>query len=319
MKIDELLPGVKTVAISGHVRPDGDCIGSCMGMYLYITNNYPDIRVDVFLEDVPPELQFIKDSDKINTSFETDVDSYDLFICLDCEKTRLGASEKIFDAAKKTLNIDHHISNTGTGDITYIVPTASSACELVFDCVDEEKLDIEAAKSIYTGMVTDTGVFKYNSTSPKTLQVAAKLIGFGFDFTSLIDHVFYEKTYLQNQILGRALLESILLLDGRVCVSVVSRQTMEFYNCTGNDLDGIVNQLMFTIGVDCAIFMYENEPMSYKVSLRSNGAVNVSKVAQLFGGGGHVRASGCTINGTAHDAINNLTKYIHMQLEGEEV
>ena len=167
-------------------------------------------------------------------------------------------------------------------------------------------------------MVTDTGVFKYNSTSPKTLQVAAKLISFGFDFTSLIDHVFYEKTYLQNQILGRALLESILLLDGRVCVSVVSRQTMEFYNCTGNDLDGIVNQLMFTIGVDCAIFMYENEPMSYKVSLRSNGAVNVSKVAQLFGGGGHVRASGCTINGTAHDAINNLTKYINMQLEGED-
>ena len=318
MKIDELLGDVKTVAISGHVRPDGDCIGSCMGMYLYITKNYPDIRVDVFLEDVPPELQFIKDSDKINTSFETDVDSYDLFICLDCEKGRLGGSEPIFDAAKKTFNIDHHISNTGTGDITYVVPTASSACELVFDCVEEDKLDIEAAKAIYTGMVTDTGVFKYNSTSPKTLQVAAKLIGYGFDFTSLIDHVFYEKTYLQNQILGRALLESILLLDGRVCASVVSKQTMEFYNCTGGDLDGIVNQLMFTIGVDCAIFMYENEPMEYKVSLRSNGAVNVSKIAQVFGGGGHVRASGCTMNGTAHDAINAITKYIHMQLEGTE-
>ncbi len=316
MKIDELLEGVKTVGISGHVRPDGDCIGSCMGMYLYLNKNYPELRVDVFLEEVPEDLKFIKDSDKINTAYETDVESYDLFICLDCEKARLGSSEKFFDNAKKTVNIDHHVSNPGSGDINYLVYTASSACELVYDCIDEEKLDIEIAKSIYTGMVTDTGVFKYNNTSPKTLNVAAKLIAYGFDFGSLIDHVFYEKTYLQNQILGRALLESILMMDGRVCVSVVSKQTMDFYGCTAGDMDGIVNQLLLTIGVDCAIFMYENQPMEFKVSLRSTGAVNVSKIAQLFGGGGHMRASGCTINGTCHDVINSITKYVHQQLEG---
>lgn len=315
MRIDDHMNGVKTVAIAGHVRPDGDCIGSSMGLYLYFQKNYPDVRVDVFLEDIPEEFLFIKDADKINHTFTTDVESYDLFICIDCEKGRTGEAEKIFDAAQKTINIDHHISNTGTGDVTYIVPTSSSACELAYDVMDKDKLDINIAQALYTGMVTDTGVFKYNSTSPKTYEIAGKLISYGFDFTWLIDHVFYEKTYLQNQILGRALLESITLMDGKVIVSVVSRQTMDFYGVSGSDLDGIVNQLMFTIGTDVSIFMYEDEPMMYRVSLRSNGNIDVSRVAKLLGGGGHVRASGCTLNGTAHDAINSITKYIQQQYD----
>lgn len=315
MRIDDHMNGVKTVAIAGHVRPDGDCIGSSMGLYLYFKKNYPDVRVDVFLEDIPEEFYFIKDADKINHTFTTDVESYDLFICIDCEKGRTGEAEKIFDAAAKTINIDHHISNTGTGDVTYIVPTSSSACELAYDVMDKDKLDVDIAQALYTGMVTDTGVFKYNSTSPKTYEIAGKLISYGFDFTWLIDHVFYEKTYLQNQILGRALLESITLMDGKVIASVVSRQTMDFYGVGGNDLDGIVNQLMFTIGTDVSIFMYEDEPMMYRVSLRSNGNIDVSRVAKMLGGGGHVRASGCTLNGTAHDAINSITKYIQQQYD----
>ncbi|SEG11429.1 phosphoesterase RecJ domain-containing protein [Butyrivibrio sp. Su6] len=314
MKIDELMQGVKTVGISGHIRPDGDCVGSCMGMYLYLSKNYPDTRVDVFLESIPPELEFIKDSDKVNKDYTTDIDSYDLFIALDCGKDRLGNAEGFFDAAKNTVNIDHHISNPGTGNVNYIVPTASSACELVYTVIDTDKMDEDIAKSLYTGMVTDTGVFKYSCTSPRTMEIAAKLIGYGFDFGSLIDHVFYEKTYLQNQILGRALLESILLMNGKCIVSVVSRQTMDFYGATSNDMDGIVNQMLLTIGVGCSIFMYEEEPMTYRVSLRSDGSVDVSKVAKIFGGGGHMRAAGCTVNGTQHDVINNITKYIQQQL-----
>jgi len=315
MRINDYLTNVSTVGISGHIRPDGDCVGSCMSMYLYIKKNYPQIKVDVFLEKIPQELKFIKDSDKINSEYISDVESYDLFIVLDCGKERIGDAEKFFDNAKKTVNIDHHISNKGTGDENYIVPSASSACELVYDVIDKECIDIEIAKTIYTGMVTDTGVFKYSNTSPKTMEIASKLISYGFDFGSLIDHVFYEKTYLQNQILGRALLESMLLLDGRCIASVISKQTMEFYGASSNDLDGIVSQMLLTIGVDCSIFIYETAPLEYKVSLRSNGAVDVSKVAEIFGGGGHKRAAGCTANGTYHDVINNIMKYVQRQLE----
>ena len=316
MKIDQLVQSAKTIGISGHIRPDGDCIGSCMGLYLYIKKNYPKIRCDVFLETIPPEYRFIKDIEVVRSDFQTDIESYDIFFVLDCSKDRIGDAEKYFDAAAKTVNIDHHVSNKGSGDENYIVPTASSACELIYDVIDPDKIDIEIAKSLYMGMVTDTGVFKYNNTSPKTMKTAAELISYGFDFGSLIDHVFYEKTYIQNQILGRALLESIMLMDGRCIVSVVSKQTMEFYGVSSNDLDGIVNQLLLTIGVDCAIFMYELAPLEYKVSLRSNGAVNVAEVAEMFSGGGHVRAAGCTVSGTSHDVINNITKYIHKQLYG---
>ncbi len=316
MKIDELIGSAGTIGISGHIRPDGDCIGSCMGLYLYLKKNYPEIRTDIFLETIPPEYTFLKDIEDVRSDFESDVKSYDLFFVLDCSKDRTGDAEKYFDASKKTVNIDHHVSNKGCGDENYIITTASSACELVFNVIDHDKMNVEIAKALYMGIVTDTGVFKYNNTSPKTMQAAAELISYGFDFGALIDHVFYEKTYLQNQILGRALLESIMLMDGRCVVSVISKQTMEFYGATSNDLDGIVNQLLLTIGVDCAIFMYEIAPLEYKVSLRSSGAVNVAEVAEMFGGGGHMRAAGCTVSGTSHDVINNITKYIHKQLYG---
>lgn len=314
MRIDDYVKDANTIGISGHVRPDGDCIGACMGTYLYLKKRYPDKRVDVFLERIPDEYGFIKDIDKVRDTFETDIESYDLFIVLDCSKDRTGDAEKFFDNAKKTLNIDHHMTNSGTGDYCYVMPEASSACELVVDCLDESEFDTEIAKSLYMGIVTDTGVFKYSNTSPKTMVTASRLIGYGFDHGALIDRVFFEKTYLQNQILGRALLESILLMDGKCIVSVISKQTMDFYGARSSDLEGIVSQMNLTVGVECALFMYEIAPLEYKVSLRSNGNVDVAEIAKLFGGGGHKRAAGCTVNGTQHDVINNITKYIHRQL-----
>ena len=316
MRIDEVVNGAKTVAISGHIRPDGDCIGSNMALYLYLKKNYPELRVDCFLEEIPESYKIIDATSEVNTEFSTDVDSYDVFFALDCGKERLGDAEKFFDAAKKKVNIDHHISNLGTGDENYIVPTASSASELVYNCLDKDRIDADIAKAIYMGIVTDTGVFKYSNTSPDTMKVAADLIGYGFDFGSLIDHVFYEKSYIQNQIMGRALLESMLIMHGECIVSVVSRQTMDFYQATSSDLDGIVSQLLLTTGTECAIFMYEIGSLEFKVSLRSKGKVNVAKIAELFGGGGHSRAAGCTMNGTQHDIINCLSGYIERSLKG---
>ena len=105
-------------------------------------------------------------------------------------------------------------------------------------------------------------------------------------------------------------------MDGKCILGLVSRKTMEFYNATPSDLEGIVSQLMLTTGVACAIFLHELDSLEYKVSLRSNGMVDVSKIAEIFGGGGHVRAAGCNMNGTSHDCINNLSHYIAEQLQG---
>ena len=178
----------------------------------------------------------------------------------------------------------------------------------------KDVIDETIAVPIYLGIVHDTGIMQYSNTSPKTLRIVANLLEFGFDFSALIDDTFYGKTYVQNQIMGRALMESILIMDKRVIVSHIDLPTMKFYGVTSKDLDGIVSQLRYTKGVDCAVFMYETEPLQYKVSLRSNGVVDCAKVCQFFAGGGHVRAAGCNLTGTFYDVINNISAQIAKQI-----
>ena len=122
---------------------------------------------------------------------------------------------------------------------------------------------------------------------------------------------------MQTQIMGRAILESVRVMHDKCIVSMVSRRMMDFYQVTPQDLDGIVNQLLAVKGVECAIFMYEIRTLEYKISMRSKGRVDVAGVAMRFGGGGHVRAAGCTMNGTYHDNINNLAIGIAEQLNIE--
>lgn len=322
MKAIDIYEEVKdaaTIGISGHVRPDGDCIGSCMGMYLYLKKRLPDAQIQIMLEKPADVFSCISHIEDVDDTFQPITAQFDAFIVLDCEKTRIDDAVKSFEHAKKTINIDHHISNaSGCGDVNYIDPNASSASELVYDVLDSNYMDVEIAKALYLGMVHDTGVFQYSCTSPKTLRIAAELISYGFDFSELISRTFYEKTYVQNQILGRALLESILFMDGRCIVSMIDRKTMAFYGATSHDLDGIVSQLRDTKGVECAIFMHQIGTLEYKVSLRSAGIIDVARIAALFGGGGHVRAAGVKMQGTFHDIVNNLSAQIEAQFQEYE-
>ena len=136
-------------------------------------------------------------------------------------------------------------------------------------------------------------------------------------FSKIIDESFYEKTYLQLQVMGRVLAESILLQNGRCVAGYLKKREMDFYSVEGKDLEGIVSQLRLTAGVEVAIFIYEMQTQFFKVSLRSNGKVDVSKIAVFFGGGGHVRAAGCDMQGSMYDVINNLTAEIEKQLAEE--
>lgn len=314
----EEVKDVATIGIGGHIRPDGDCVGATVALLLFLQKYFPEKRVELFLEKIPDVFHDLKGTEQIRTGFQTDVESYDVFFCVDCAADRLGDARKYFEQAKKTINVDHHISNTGCGNVNYVVPTASSASELVYELLADQVLDVDIAKAIYIGIIHDTGVFQYSCTSPRTMEIGAKLIGFGFDFSKLIAETFYEKTYLQTQILGRALLESFQFMNGHCTVSCVDQRTMDFYEVTPSDLDGIVNQLLNVKGVDCAVFMYQTGALQYKVSMRSNEKVNVSEIAQMFGGGGHVRAAGCTMTGTFYDCINNLSVHIEKQLKEEK-
>lgn len=318
INIIEECKGAQIIGIGGHVRPDGDCTGSVSALYQYLKKALPDVQVEVLLEKPAAVFADLPGYEKMVGTYEKQTE-FDVFFILDSIQERIGFAEDYAKRAKKTINIDHHISNPGTGcDVNYVAATAGSTAELVYEVIGKENLDEQIAKSIYIGMIHDTGVFQYSNTSPKTLRIAAELLEYGFDFSKLIDETFYEKTYVQNQILGRALLESILFMDGKCIASMIDQKLMAFYQADSKDFEGIVNQLRVVKGVECAIFMYETGTLEYKVSLRSCGAVDVSKVAAYFGGGGHVRAAGCTMSGTYHDVLNNLSKEIAKQMPGFE-
>lgn len=302
------------IGISGHIRPDGDCVGAVLGLQMYLRKCLPEADVRVYLEQPAEIFHEIKGFDEIHWDFPDEA-PFDVYFVLDCNEDRIGGAEKYYRTAGKKINIDHHVSNPGCGDINYIRPEVGSTCELIYDLIDADRLDRDLAMAIYVGMIHDTGIFQYSNTTPDTMEKGARLIACGFDFPRLIRETFYQKSYVQTQIMGRALMESIRFMDNRCIVSAVDKKTMDFYGAEPKDLDGIVNQLRNIEGIECAVFMYQTGVLEYKVSLRTGESVNAAEVAVCFGGGGHARAAGCTMQGTFHDCVNNLSKRIAEQME----
>lgn len=312
--LDDFLAGADSAAIAGHIRPDGDCVGSCLAVYNYIRTCYPDMEVSLYLEPIPNIFKFMKSSDEIKNEC-VDEKSYDLFFVLDCgDAGRLGEAVKYFHTAKKTVCIDHHISNVSFADENYIFPQASSTSELVFELLPKERITKEIAECIYTGIVHDTGVFQYSCTSKKTMEAASCLMERGIDFTKIIDETYYAKTFEQNRILGLALLKAKLYADGQIIASVITKKEMDRYQVLPKHLDGIVNQLRITKGVEAAVFLYETEEGEYKVSMRSVSFVDVAGIAVAFGGGGHVRAAGYSMTGESDQIIQQAVTEMEKQL-----
>lgn len=320
-RIDEKLAGAGSVGIAGHVRPDGDCVGSTLALYNYIREYYPGLDVRLYLEPIPNIFKFLKRSEEIRTPQEgssKEPAAFDLFFALDCgDAARLGAAAQYFSGAKATVCIDHHVSNQSFADDNYIDPDASSTSELVFGLLDQERITKEIAECLYTGIVHDTGVFQYSCTSAKTMNIAGQLMEKGIDYSKIVDETFYTKTYNQNRILGQALIDSTLHLGGRCIVSAVSRRQMEQFDVLPKHLDGIVNQLRVTKDVEVALFLYENEDGSWKGSLRVNGDFDAAKTAMAFGGGGHVKAAGFTIEGSLADCKERVLAEIGRRLQEE--
>lgn len=315
LELLKLINEAKTIAIGGHVRPDGDCVGSCLGLYNYIKDNTKDKQIDVYLETVPASFSFLENAEQVLTEAKKEV-SYDLFIALDCgSRERLGFAEEMFLAAKHTVNIDHHISNSLFAEHNHVEADASSASEVLCGFLEDSRIGKETAECLYLGIVHDTGVFKHSNTSRKTMDTAGRLMEKGVSASQVIDDSFYRKTYMQNQIMGRCLLESIILLEGKIIFSCVSQKMMQLYGAVPSDLEGIIDQLRVTEGVEVAILIREESCQKYKVSMRSNGDVDVNKICGLFGGGGHKMAAGCMMNGSMHDVINNLSVQVEHQLK----
>lgn len=302
-----------SIAITGHIHPDGDCIGSCLGLRQYILDNFPGKTVAVYLESPAPEFQFLSGADSIRQ--EAEAVRYDLFFVLDCSSLdRIEPFISMYEHAAKTFCIDHHISSKGIGQEYILKPQASATCEVLYELFDPEHISLDCAYCLYTGIVHDTGVFKHSNTTKQTMEYAGDLISKGINTSKVIDETFYQKTFTQNKVLGQALLNSRLYEDGQIILSYLTGEEMNQLEAGSGDTNGIIDQLRVTKGVEAAVFLYALDADTYKVSMRSNGKVNVAAISEEFKGGGHVRAAGFSMKADLAEVTDTVLSRIQKQL-----
>lgn len=313
--ISDYLDGVKTVSIFGHIRPDGDCIGSTLALTHYLKDNYPELTVSVYLEGFSEHFKMVPGTELVEKHFYRDAQT-DLCIILDVSTPeRIGAGgAECLKKATKSLCIDHHIANSGElCQDNIVMPDMSSASEVLMDLLDRDKISYNCAFCLYLGFAHDTGVFQFSSTSPETLTKAAFLIEKKIPFSDIIQNTYYSRTYNQVRATGAVLVNSKTALGGKVIYGYLTYEDMKTYKVSSIEMDGIVDALREYDGCDTAIFMYPLRD-HYKLSLRSKNIVDVNKVCNAFGGGGHVRASGCQMQGNPEEIMAKIVEEIGKQL-----
>ena len=293
------------ILVAGHVSPDGDAIGACVAMGLIL--DAMGKQYGVLLEDPSDQYAYLLSTVQVLSEIPEKV--CDLFIALDCaDFDRLGLFKDAFKKATISWNVDHHISNTGYGDYNHVDSNASSASEIVFGIYTEAgvQMDKQMAQAIYTGIVYDTAAFKHSNTTSKTLSVASELVKHDFNFSAIIQQMFYSQPLVSLQLQGAAIKNLESHFNNELVVATLSLDEISLFSPDGKGASGIVNVLKNIKDSKVAAFLYEKSEGEVKVSLRSGDPYDVCKVAESFGGGGHIKAAGATIYGTLEEAKQRI-------------
>ena len=298
MTLDNILEEIKkaeSIVILTHENPDGDAMGSSLGMYhaLKAMGKNPDIVIPSYSRT----FSFLPGVDEIKK--ESAKENYDLAISLDCATIKmLNGFASYFENAKVKVSIDHHSTNTMFGDFNYVNPYAPACAQILI--VILEYFNIEVTKDIgtciLTGIITDTGGFKYSGVTSETFEFVAWLLNRGVNVSKIYQKVLQTRTKSNFELNRIAANRIEFLEDGKVTFTYITKQDEEQVKAEMGDHEGIVEMGRGIEGVEVSIFIRESEK-GYKVSLRSNEYVNVSDVCLMFGGGGHQRAAGCTMRG----------------------
>ncbi len=317
--LDEALENKKSAVILGHVNPDGDCIGSCLGLRNYLLRNRPEIDTDVYLGVMGDKFSCIKGYEDVKGEYDPEK-KYDICITLDAsDLSRLGKFEPYIKNSGDSLCIDHHITNPGIAKTNVIAGDASSCCEVLYGLLDPDLIDRPTAECLYMGIAHDTGLFRYSSVTRQTMEIAGELIEKGIDFPALIDRTWSAKTYGQTRLHGQAMADSKLAFDGKLIFSVITNEEIKSFGCTIKAVDGVIDELRQVTGTECALLLYEtSKPSEYKVSMRSNSDLDVAKICVELGGGGHAKAAGATVSGDPEDAIGRICGLIKAQWQEME-
>lgn len=303
--------------IVSHVQPDGDAVSSTLAVGWLLSRlgkKFTMINEGV----IPKRMNSLWHADElINMSEQLPQRSFSTVICVDCaDFERVGRTKELFTEDAIIVNIDHHPTNNRYGAVNVVLPEAAATAEILFDLLNlfDIEWDVEVATAVYTGLLTDTGGFRYSNTSPKVMGIASTLLSYGVNGPELAETLLEEMTLPQLNVLVKALNTLTISSDGKVAWVHVTPQDMQDSGAINEDLEGIVNYPRNIQGVEVGILFKQVNTGAVKVSLRSAGKVDVAALAQSFGGGGHVRAAGCRIEGELEDIMTQVVERVKQAL-----
>lgn len=314
--IDEILKEVRKandIIILTHNNPDGDAIGSSLAVYAVIKQMNKNVQI--VIPELPRLFSFLPYADEIKK--EGDKKSYDLAIALDCATIKLlNGWSNYFEDAKKSIVIDHHSTNSMYGDLNYVDLSAPACSQVLYSMFRYDNIEItpEIGTCLMTGIITDTGGFQYSGVSKETFEIASNLLVSGVNISKIYKNVFSTHTKGNFELRKLAMNRMELLENGRVSFTYITLEDEEKINTEPGDHEGIVDEGRNLEGVEVSVFLHECKE-GYRVSTRSNEYVNVSDVCLMFGGGGHPRAAGATMQGTPEQIKEKLLKEIRLQLK----
>ena len=305
------------ILITTHKNPDGDAIGSSLGWYNYLKRLGKNVKV-IYRDRIPFFFDFLPGIEEIDVTEEI-AEEFDWVIITDVSEPKRTGFENI--PAKRSIVIDHHITAEPFTDYSIVEPEISSTCELSYEImrlIDPSLIGYPVALPIYTGIVTDTGGFSYNNTSPRTHTVAAELIEKGIN-----PYLVTKKIYERNRINRFKLLEVVLktldfAVENKVAHITLFKRFLEETGAYPEESEGFINYPRSIMGVEVAVFFKEIEQDNWKVSLRSKGNVNVAEVAKKLGGGGHKMAAGFEAKGSLKEIKEKLFQELELALESAE-
>jgi len=291
------------ILVTAHINPDGDAIGSTLAM-LQILRTLNKNTVAYIDDKLPKNFVTLPFADEIKKPVDGEKISADLMIILDTAPDRIGKVLEITDAP--ILNIDHHVTNKNEENFLYVEATAAATCEIIFQLTKllGVKITEDIATCLYTGLATDTGFFNYSNTKPATFRAAAELVECGVK-PNLIAEQVEKRTALEVKVISLALQTAKLFYGGKVVGMFIDENLAKKTDTT----EGLIDLIRVIDSVDVAFLLTCKGENICRVSMRSK-TVDVSKIAQKLGGGGHVRAAGCTLETNFADAKNILLNAI---------
>ncbi len=314
-EICEQLNAAKSIAIFCHTRPDGDALGAGVAL-ARILNNAGKFAVMCCEDPVPEKYAFLPATGIVKDKLPADVE-FDTLVCVDCaDINRLGAFSKDFVSFKgRKINIDHHISNKKFGDYNY-VEECPATCEILTKIINSAGFIInkEIADLLMLGLITDSGNFTHNDVTEKTFETAALLRKKGADVNLINYQMFSRQSKFRALLFGKIINNMRFALDDKLAFIIVRLDYFGDTNADRSITEGFVDFPLTVDGVEVAVSLLEVKKRQYKISLRSKGKVNVNAVASVFGGGGHILASGCMLKGELEEVIEKITYAVYQNL-----